>query len=90
MNRFRKVAENIMSHHRDIRFELFQDKVVYSIPKYLVCERFLYTPKVDIKDHYIDLSFMLKEPTSHHSAKSSYESCCPGRERTDETGNSFQ
>ena len=73
MQRFRKVTDVIMSHTRDIRMELFQDKIVYSIPKYMVVEKILYTPRVDIKDHYIELTFSLKEPTLHHSVMSSSE-----------------
>lgn len=79
-----------MSHTRDIRMELFQDKIVYSIPKYMVVEKFLYTPQVDIKDHSIELTFMLKEPTVHHSVKSSYETKLNGKENADEIEKSFE
>jgi hypothetical protein len=90
MNRFRKVGEAILSHTRDIRMELFQNKIVYSIPKYMVAEKFLYTPQVDIKDHSIEVSFSLKEPTLYHSAKSSYEKPLTLKENIDGNENSFQ
>ena len=90
MNRFRKVAESIMSHSRDIRMSLFQDKIVYDIPKYMVCEKFLYSPKINIKDHSIEVHFMLKEPTLSHLEESSYEKSSFVLEKTDGNEKSFR
>ena len=73
MNRFRKVSEEIMSQSRDIRMVLYQKKIVYEIPRYMVCEKFLYLPKIDIKDHYIEVSFSLREQDEPHLEVSSYE-----------------
>jgi hypothetical protein len=90
MNRFRKVAESLMSHSRDIRMSLYQDKIVYDIPKYMVCEKFLYSPQINIKDHSIEVHFMLKEPTSHHLEASSYGMSSYGLEKTVGNEKSFQ
>lgn len=90
MQRLRKVSDAIMSHTRDIRMELFQDKIVYSIPKYMVIEKFLYTPQVHIKDHDIQVTFMLKEPTVFHSVKSSCGKKLNGMENVGEIEKSFE
>lgn len=79
-----------MSHSRDIRMSLFPDKIVYDIPKYMVCEKFLYSPKINIKDHSIELHFMLKEPTLPRLEESSYEKSSYGLVNTAGNEKSFQ
>jgi hypothetical protein len=90
MNRFRKITDCLMSHSRDIRMEQYSDKIVYNIPKYMVIEKYLYTPQVHINNNQIELIFNLKAPISHHLVMSSYETHLNEKVNIDENEKSFQ
>jgi hypothetical protein len=64
--------------------------IKYDIPKYMVCEKFLYNPTLQIKEHSLILSFGLREQVLPHLVESSFDKTYILKEIVDGTEKSLQ